>query len=87
MLPHAAIRLKQGFGRLIRSNFDRGSVVVLDGRIVTKSYGEYLLGSLPPARVVVASWNECLEELRRFYGSVPETPEVGVPPVSTMRAS
>ncbi|HUE95613.1 MAG TPA: helicase C-terminal domain-containing protein [Longimicrobiaceae bacterium] len=69
MLPHAAIRLKQGFGRLIRSRSDRGAVVILDGRIVTKSYGSYLLESLPPARRIVATWAECRDELRRFYAS------------------
>ncbi|MQA90924.1 MAG: helicase [Gemmatimonas sp.] len=68
MLPHAAIRLKQGFGRLIRSRSDRGGVVILDGRIVTKSYGSYLLDSLPPARVIVDPWADCLDELTRFYG-------------------
>ena len=67
MLPHAAIRLKQGFGRLIRSRMDRGAVVILDGRIVTKSYGEYLVGSLPPARVLVAPWKDCLRDLNAFY--------------------
>ena len=50
MLPHAAIRLKQGFGRLIRSRADRGAVLVLDGRIARKSYGAYLIESLPPRR-------------------------------------
>lgn len=67
MLPHAAIRLKQGFGRLIRSRMDRGAVVILDSRIVKRSYGRYLLESLPPARVEIASWRECLQTLRSFY--------------------
>ena len=50
-LPHAAIRLKQGFGRLIRRATDRGLVVILDPRIVTKRYGRELLGSLPECPV------------------------------------
>ena len=75
MLPHAAIRLKQGFGRLIRSRTDSGAVVVLDGRLVTRSYGDYLLGSLPPARVVVAPWRECRAELADFYRAAAPTPE------------
>lgn len=50
-LPHAAIRLKQGFGRLIRRATDRGLVVILDPRIVTKRYGRELLGSLPDCPV------------------------------------
>src|SRR5690606_21656421 len=69
MLPHAAIRLKQGFGRLIRSRRDHGAVIVLDPRIVLKSYGSYLLESLPEARRVVGRWRECLAELERFYGT------------------
>ena len=42
MVPHAALRLKQGFGRLIRTSTDRGVVVVADPRIVTKRYGRGL---------------------------------------------
>lgn len=69
MLPHAAIRLKQGFGRLIRSRADRGAVVILDGRIVTKSYGRYLVESLPPARLLTGTWAACRDELANFYGA------------------
>ncbi|MBI3658977.1 ATP-dependent DNA helicase, partial [Candidatus Acetothermia bacterium] len=47
MLPRAALRLKQGFGRLIRSKQDVGEVHLLDGRLLTKSYGRKLLGALP----------------------------------------
>lgn len=46
-VPQAVIRFKQGFGRLIRSGSDRGCVVILDGRIVSKSYGRQFLSSLP----------------------------------------
>lgn len=46
-VPQAVIRFKQGFGRLIRSGSDRGCVVVLDARILEKSYGRQFLGSLP----------------------------------------
>lgn len=46
-LPQAAIRLKQGVGRLIRSQSDRGLVVIADDRIVTKNYGRKLRESLP----------------------------------------
>ncbi|MFZ5597239.1 MAG: helicase C-terminal domain-containing protein [Bacillota bacterium] len=46
-LPLAVIRFKQGFGRLIRTEADRGVVIVLDGRIVAKSYGRKFLRSLP----------------------------------------
>ena len=46
-LPLAAIRFKQGFGRLIRTESDRGVVVVLDRRLLEKRYGRFFLGSLP----------------------------------------
>ena len=46
-LPQAALRLKQGFGRLVRRATDSGYVVILDPRIVTKRYGKALLESLP----------------------------------------
>lgn len=60
-VPSAALTLKQGFGRLIRSRSDRGVVAILDSRILSKGYGKYFLNSLPPARVVhnaseVKSW-------------------------------
>ncbi len=49
-LPQAALRLRQGFGRLIRTKTDYGAVVLLDRRVVTRDYGEVLLSSLPDAR-------------------------------------
>ena len=67
MLPHAALRLKQGFGRLIRARTDRGAVVILDRRIHERGYGRYILGSLPPAPVTVGPWQELLTQLRDFY--------------------
>ena len=45
---HAAIRMAQGAGRLVRSVHDRGVVAVLDSRIATQRYGSYLVKSLPP---------------------------------------
>jgi ATP-dependent DNA helicase DinG len=70
MLPHAAIRLKQGFGRLIRSRSDRGAVLILDPRIATRSYGRFLVESLPPARRVAGGWKEeIFPALLEFYGS------------------
>jgi ATP-dependent DNA helicase DinG len=49
-LPQAIVKLKQGFGRLIRTAHDRGRVVILDPRVLTKSYGQLFLEALPPAR-------------------------------------
>lgn len=52
-VPEAAIKLRQGFGRLIRSATDTGQVVILDPRIRTKRYGKIFLDSLPPCRVEI----------------------------------
>jgi len=46
-LPEAILKFKQGFGRLIRSKADRGTVVVLDSRITTKTYGHQFIAALP----------------------------------------
>ncbi len=47
-LPEAILRFRQGFGRLIRTQSDRGVVAVLDRRILTKRYGQVFIDSLPP---------------------------------------
>jgi ATP-dependent DNA helicase DinG len=47
-LPRATMLLAQGVGRLIRTKDDRGVVAVLDPRLVTKRYGEFLRATLPP---------------------------------------
>jgi ATP-dependent DNA helicase DinG len=49
-VPQAALALKQGFGRLIRSQTDRGVLVLLDNRVTKLKYGEVFLNSLPPYR-------------------------------------
>jgi len=51
-VPEAVIKLKQGFGRLIRSSSDRGQVVLLDPRVKTKRYGKLFLDSLPECTIV-----------------------------------
>jgi ATP-dependent DNA helicase DinG len=67
MVPHAALRLKQGFGRLIRTATDRGVIVLVDPHAVSKSYGRSLLRDLPPARRVSGPWNSILKQLQIFY--------------------
>ncbi len=52
-LPEAVLKLKQGFGRLIRTRQDTGMVVILDPRVRTKPYGKLFLASLPNCRRVV----------------------------------
>jgi ATP-dependent DNA helicase DinG len=49
MIPSAIVRLKQGFGRLIRSKTDRGLVALLDGRATGMTYGAKIIDALPPA--------------------------------------
>jgi ATP-dependent DNA helicase DinG len=47
-LPNAVITLKQGAGRLIRDEFDKGVLVICDTRIIEKAYGKRMWQSLPP---------------------------------------
>ncbi len=54
-LPEAILKFKQGFGRLIRSKQDTGTVVVLDSRIVTKTYGKRFIEALPKLPVIHAA--------------------------------
>ncbi|HWE02589.1 MAG TPA: helicase C-terminal domain-containing protein [Tepidisphaeraceae bacterium] len=49
-VPEAIIKLKQGFGRLIRSKTDTGIVVILDSRVKTKRYGKLFLDALPACK-------------------------------------
>lgn len=67
MLPDAALRLKQGFGRLIRTANDRGAIVLMDPRVLTRGYGEMLLETLPPARRVTGPWEEVRRQLVAFF--------------------
>jgi ATP-dependent DNA helicase DinG len=52
-MPEAVLKLRQGVGRLIRSAKDKGIVVILDNRIVTRRYGRIFLGALPDAPVEI----------------------------------
>lgn len=65
-LPQAVMRLKQGFGRLMRRSEDYGAVVVADPRMVRKAYGRIFWDSLPPARRLIASGEEIVEEIQAF---------------------
>ncbi|HEY8665264.1 MAG TPA: helicase C-terminal domain-containing protein [Tepidisphaeraceae bacterium] len=52
-VPEAVIKLKQGFGRLIRSKTDKGIVVILDSRVTAKHYGKMFLDALPECKRVI----------------------------------
>ncbi|HZH42022.1 MAG TPA: helicase C-terminal domain-containing protein [Gemmatimonadales bacterium] len=67
LIPHAALKLKQGFGRLIRSRSDVGAVLLLDRRVVTKRYGPLLLEGLPAAARAVGSWHDVRDECEEFF--------------------
>jgi ATP-dependent DNA helicase DinG len=67
LVPHAALKLKQGFGRLIRSKTDVGAVVLLDRRVVTKRYGEMILEGLPPASKAIGNWVDVRRVLEEFF--------------------
>jgi ATP-dependent DNA helicase DinG len=51
-LPEAVLKFKQGFGRLIRTKADKGTVVILDKRICTKNYGRAFLTSIPGGKII-----------------------------------
>lgn len=61
MLPEAVIKLRQGVGRLIRTKTDKGLLVIMDNRIVTKFYGKTVIKSLPPVKKL-----KKLEEAKKY---------------------
>ena len=67
LVPHAALKLKQGFGRLIRSRTDFGVVVLLDPRVLSRTYGKVLIQSLPPARQAIGTWQEVRAAAEEFF--------------------
>ena len=68
-LPQAVLRFRQGFGRLVRTRTDRGAVVVLDRRIVSRWYGRLFLQSLPDLERSTGPMRAVLARLRAFYDS------------------
>lgn len=66
-LPGAIVKFKQGFGRLIRNKRDRGCVVCLDNRLLTKGYGRLFLNSLPACQTVFAPSSEVQQQMVEFY--------------------
>ncbi|MBI2193388.1 MAG: hypothetical protein HYU36_15545 [Planctomycetes bacterium] len=66
VVPSAAIRLKQGFGRLLRRKTDFGVVVLSDKRVLTKRYGPILLQSLPAPHQEYARREDFLRDVQAF---------------------
>lgn len=67
MLPNALLRIRQGFGRLIRSKSDRGLVLILDSRVSKKQYGTFFKEILPGKHLDLNSDIQLLDEITRFF--------------------
>ena len=63
-LPQAILRFKQGFGRLIRTSTDTGTVFVLDRRLTSSSYGKHFYNQSPMSRSMKDPLEELLEQLK-----------------------
>jgi ATP-dependent DNA helicase DinG len=67
-LPKAALKLRQGIGRLIRTDHDRGAAVILDDRLMTKRYGQTIIKALPKTLPPTAGTiPEITAELQSFF--------------------
>jgi len=66
-VPQAVIKFKQGFGRLIRTKSDRGSIMIFDRRVVDKTYGKIFLSSLPECRLAQGKREHVFREVRQFF--------------------
>ncbi len=69
MIPRTAIRLRQGFGRLIRSTTDTGAVIFLDSRLKTRAYGQRLLAELPTNAIIAETERELLSALGTIHAA------------------
>lgn len=68
ILPHAILRLRQGVGRLVRSDTDRGVIVILDRRLAEKNYGQNVLHSLPPTSISLVQSKELIPKVKEWFG-------------------
>lgn len=66
-VPDAAMKLKQGFGRLIRKSTDFGTVLILDARIIQRPYGRVFFNSLPDSGRSFRTTEEILNNLSVFF--------------------
>lgn len=65
-VPQAVIKFRQGFGRLVRRSSDRGVVIVLDRRIVEKSYGRTFTASVPMTKRMYSPLNDIISAVEKF---------------------
>ncbi len=71
-VPEAVLRFRQGFGRLIRSRSDRGVVLILDRRIMSRTYGAWFLAALPPCAIHRGPLAEIGAVVKAWLESAPE---------------
>ena len=74
-VPHAAVALKQGAGRLIRSETDRGVLLICDSRLVQNGYGRKIMAALPPMRRAM-SQEQFLEALTKITKTSTTNPDL-----------
>ena len=67
-IPEAVIRFRQGFGRLIRSKSDFGSIIILDSRVINKLYGRVFLNSLPLRAKIITEDQTLWQHLKNWFG-------------------
>lgn len=65
-LPEAVLRFKQGFGRLIRSETDKGIIVIFDKRIITAKYGKFFLESIPKISIKNGTINDLVKIIQSW---------------------
>lgn len=68
VLPHMIIQLRQGIGRLIRSENDKGLLVICDPRIIARPYGRNVIQSLPSATIRMGAGSEVIASLEDWFG-------------------
>ncbi len=69
MVRDAVLRLRQGFGRLIRRMGDRGVVIILDNRLHTKNYGVTFLSALPAVPTSFGDTDDMIERIDDFFSN------------------
>lgn len=70
ILPNALLKLRQGFGRLIRSKNDRGIVLIMDSRVTRKAYGKYFMEVLPAEGIKLKDDLMMINEITRFFSKI-----------------
>ena len=68
-VPEAVLRLRQGFGRLIRTKTDKGVAVILDRRVTSRRYGRSFLEALPPVTMSTCDLHQLADEIKGWLGT------------------